>query len=130
MAPDNDRQLSLLRELDGILSSARIRYWLRGGWALDFLLGRITRRHEDVDLVTWKRHARRVDRLLLDNGYSGETTTMPKTDAKYSKQGEDISILFIKRGEPGTLDTLASTTRAGRKTCWSDRTDSRISPAG
>lgn len=30
---------------------------------------------------------------------------MPVTDAKFSKQGQDISILFIERGMPGMLDT-------------------------
>ncbi|MFF2458960.1 nucleotidyltransferase domain-containing protein [Peribacillus simplex] len=27
--------------------------WLRGGWVMDFLLGKITRSHSDIDLVTW-----------------------------------------------------------------------------
>ena len=45
-------QLRLIAEIEGVLRSARIRFWLRGGWALDFLIGRITRQHSDIDLVT------------------------------------------------------------------------------
>ncbi len=105
MEPDNEVQLSLLRELDRILRRAHIRYWLRGGWALDFLLGEITRQHGDIDLVIWKRHAGRVQRVLREARYAGEHTTMPATDAKFSKRGQDISVLFIERGQPGMLAT-------------------------
>jgi hypothetical protein len=34
--PDVTRQLELLRELSTTLGRERIRFWLRGGWALDF----------------------------------------------------------------------------------------------
>lgn len=27
--------------------------WLRGGWAMAFYLGKVTRRHEDVDWFAW-----------------------------------------------------------------------------
>jgi hypothetical protein len=33
------RQLTLIRELSRLMGDANIRFWLRGGWALDFLLG-------------------------------------------------------------------------------------------
>lgn len=35
----------------GVLSSAGIRYWVAGGWGIDALLGRQTRRHYDLDIV-------------------------------------------------------------------------------
>jgi hypothetical protein len=49
----NDRQLAVIREVASICNSAAIAYWVRGGWAVDFFFGRITREHEDIDLFAW-----------------------------------------------------------------------------
>jgi Aminoglycoside-2''-adenylyltransferase len=69
VAPDNDAQLRILRELEAILGSARIRFWLRGGWALDFHLGRVTRAHADIDVITWLWHRRRLSKALESSGF-------------------------------------------------------------
>ncbi|NQX62193.1 nucleotidyltransferase domain-containing protein [Paenibacillus qinlingensis] len=37
---------------------------MRGGWAIDFLLGRVTRLHKDLDLVTWVRHREELEQVL------------------------------------------------------------------
>jgi hypothetical protein len=42
-------QLDVLREIVQILTYLRVRFWLRGGWALDFLQGAVTRPHADID---------------------------------------------------------------------------------
>src|SRR5687768_16625509 len=63
-------QVSLIGELARLLGEAHVRFWLRGGWALDFHAGHVTRPHKDVDLVTWSRHRRRLRRLLETNGYT------------------------------------------------------------
>lgn len=44
---DAARLLAILDALDG----ARISYWLAGGWGIDALVGRQTRRHDDADLI-------------------------------------------------------------------------------
>jgi hypothetical protein len=44
-------QLAVFVELNAVLASAGVRFWLRGGWAVDFLLGAVTRSHADVDAV-------------------------------------------------------------------------------
>lgn len=48
-----ESQLNILSEISAISKKLEIEFWLRGGWAIDFLLGKITRPHEDFDLVTW-----------------------------------------------------------------------------
>jgi len=40
----------VLRVLE-VLESAKIKFWLTGGWGVDALLGQQTRRHDDVDIV-------------------------------------------------------------------------------
>ena len=51
-------QLNILRAISARFSGIRARFWLRGGWAVDFMLGRITRPHADIDIVVWARHRR------------------------------------------------------------------------
>ena len=44
-------QQAMLVALAVTLDAAPVRYWLMGGWAVDAHLGRITRRHSDIDLA-------------------------------------------------------------------------------
>ncbi|MDP9238328.1 MAG: hypothetical protein M3P30_13215 [Chloroflexota bacterium] len=88
-------QLDLLREVGDLFRGARIRYWLRGGWALDFILGEVTRVHSDIDLVTWKRHELRVQRILQGRGFQ-MSPRGASTD--FEKGGQEVNVLFIERG--------------------------------
>jgi hypothetical protein len=97
----NMRQLAVLREVDRFLRAARIRYWLRGGWALDFVLGEITREHGDIDLVTWKRHEGRLRGAFQDHGF---VVTPRSASVDFRKRGIDVNVLFIERG-PGVVHT-------------------------
>jgi Aminoglycoside-2''-adenylyltransferase len=95
--PDtNEVQLGLIQEVGGVLGQAKIRWWLRGGWAIDFHLGRVTRRHDDVDLVTWLRHRGRIRRLLLAAGFR-EVGGYRPPQLVVEKFGEEVSFLFITR---------------------------------
>lgn len=104
MADQATTQLRLIAEIESALGSARIRFWLRGGWALDFLIGRITRQHSDIDLVTWRRHASRIERLLVEAGYRVATVT-ELAAIHFDKSGQDIGIAFIAKDEDGTIVT-------------------------
>jgi hypothetical protein len=96
VASQNEVQLELIDELRRLLSDSNIRFWLRGGWALDFHLGRITRQHADIDLVTWLRHRERLRHLLPRRGFS-EVAGYPKPQLVLEKCGEEASFLFIGR---------------------------------
>jgi hypothetical protein len=97
LSSDNEAQLELLRELEDVLGRARMRFWLRGGWALDFLLGRITRAHADIDVVTWLRHKRRLRELLRSRQFHELPSPNPQTQAIFTKDGQELSILFVTR---------------------------------
>ena len=59
-----DRQFRLLAEIARTLDEAGIAFWLRGGWALDFLVGRIRHDHADIDLVAWLADRDAIDGAL------------------------------------------------------------------
>ena len=97
-------QFKLISEIARQCKRARMRFWLRGGWALDFLIGRVTRSHSDIDLVTWRRHAGRIESLLLDAGYEVATIT-DEAAIHFTKADQDIGIAFIKKDEEGRFVT-------------------------
>ena len=95
------RQLEVLREIDDILSRERVRYWLRGGWAIDFLLGRVTRPHADLDLVTWQRHRRRIERALVEAGFRVDRELAVQTDLV--KDEQDVTFVYLERAADGSI---------------------------
>jgi lincosamide nucleotidyltransferase A/C/D/E len=56
----------------GSLESEGIPYWLAGGWGVDVLLGRQTRRHKDVDVVIedFEHNEPKARRAFLALGFS------------------------------------------------------------
>lgn len=95
-------QLALIEEIAFVLGRARIRFWLRGGWALDFHLGRVTREHADVDLVTWLRHRERVRGLLVAQGF-GVVAGYRPPQLVLEKRGQEASFLFVARTDGGQI---------------------------
>ena len=98
-----ERQFSLIRELARLLGDAHIRFWLRGGWALDFHAGRVTRPHKDVDLVTWSTHRGRLRRLLEANGYV--TVRFDEPQVFFEKHRREVNFAMIRRAPSGAIVT-------------------------
>jgi Aminoglycoside-2''-adenylyltransferase len=94
---------SLIRELACLLGDAHVRFWLRGGWALDFHAGLFTRPHKDVDLVTWTRHRARLRTLLESNGYV--TVRFDEPQVFFEKRGQEVNFAMIQRGSGGAIVT-------------------------
>jgi hypothetical protein len=95
------KQLSILFEINEIFSLLRARYWLRGGWAIDFLLKNITRLHSDIDLVTWVRHRRRLERTFVEAGFHYIPVSELQTD--FHKDDVEISVIFLSRDTDGRI---------------------------
>lgn len=95
------RQLAVLREIDEILTGLRVRFWLRGGWGVDFLLGHVTRPHADLDLVLWQRHRRRVEQALVASGFAVDRELAVQTDL--IKDGQDVTLVYLERAPDGTI---------------------------
>lgn len=62
-------QLKTLSEISIIFEKLNMEFWLRGGWAIDFLLGKITRQHSDIDVVTWITNREKLENALIKAGY-------------------------------------------------------------
>jgi phosphorylcholine metabolism protein LicD len=74
----NARQLPLLQEILALCETRAIPIWVRGGWAVDFALGQITREHEDIDLFAWAQDAERLVEAFEQAGFSPQDGPPPK----------------------------------------------------
>lgn len=87
-----DRQLAAIAEVREVSRGLAVDIWLRGGWAVDFYLGRVTRDHSDVDWFVWSGHLDAVTERLTDLGWecvdtgSGPHRTMTRHDVHMSFQ--------------------------------------------
>lgn len=63
---DADRQLRAIADIIRVVDAG---LWLRGGWAMDFFLGRITRPHRDIDFFCLAPDADRIVALVAGLGY-------------------------------------------------------------
>ncbi|MEU8663286.1 nucleotidyltransferase domain-containing protein [Actinoplanes philippinensis] len=94
-----DEQLESIAEV----ASLGPEVWLRGGWAMDFFLGRVTRPHLDVDWFAWASDAGRLSAALTSRGY--ELLPEPAHDQQLDfARGElDLSFALITRDSAGNV---------------------------
>lgn len=75
--------------------------WLRGGWAMDFWLGEVTREHEDVDWFAWSHDADRLTSLLVARGY--EALRADEQQVDLVRDGEELSFALVARDAAGRV---------------------------
>ena len=108
----NPIQLGLIREIHEELTARSIPHWLGGGWALDFLLGEITRVHGDVDWAIWKSDAPDVIACLGTLGYSSQKVRHPEEHIGFYKFDQYVSFGLLEKTRGGDVVT------SGRWTDW------------
>ena len=125
-------QLDALRDVVAAFDEAGIEYWLFGGWAVDFHVGRARRDHDDVDLAIWladmdpdidggKAFGREGVRLELTYLYrddDGEICTplLDGTHGRWTREalGEDVAALDGIRARVVALAPLTRMKARGR----------------
>lgn len=71
----------MISQVVHVCEGADVNIWLRGGWAMDFFLGEVTRPHLDVDFFCPARDADRLVALLHDLGYRDDPGPSSPSDA-------------------------------------------------
>jgi hypothetical protein len=101
LSQSNAVQWQLITDINHLFARSNIDVWLRGGWALDFLLGKVTRTHSDIDFVTWKKDSATVRQLLSDNGYTFQRDIGSQMD--FTRLNQDISVVYIGTTPAGQI---------------------------
>ena len=102
-ALDASGQLAALAEVVSQFQEERIAYWVFGGWAVDFHVGRVTRHHDDLDLAVWLDDVPRIERLLL--GARWEHVPDPDEDGGtgYERDHVRLELTYLRRGDDDTV---------------------------
>jgi hypothetical protein len=99
-----EKQLQVISEIANVADRNGVPLSLRGGWAVDFAIGRITRHHDDIDFNAWTEDADRLEEALLNAGYELEgTPPEPRTLRNFLKYGEGIQIAFVEKVNDTTI---------------------------
>jgi hypothetical protein len=105
-------QLDALARLHQRFDRAGIDYWLFGGWAVDFHVGRVTRAHEDLDVAVWMRDQDRIASLLSADGWQQTSDTAAEGYIGYQRSAVRLEVAFLERGDDERVYTPVREGRA------------------
>ena len=130
MPPGPEMTSEDVTELTDSLESVGIGLWIDGGWAVDALLGRQTRPHEDLDIVIEQKNVPRLRTQLTARGYRDllRDDTSPWNFVLGDDQGRQVDVHVIvfdgvgnglygpaERGEMYPAGSLTGTGSIGRR---------------
>jgi hypothetical protein len=98
-------QLRTIGWLHSLLSRQGVDYWLFGGWAVDFHVGRVTRDHEDIDLAIWRSDLDHVAELLQQHGWVHAPVPGEEGYTGYAREDVRLELAFLARDQDGTVYT-------------------------
>ncbi|MEH7613730.1 nucleotidyltransferase domain-containing protein [Gottfriedia acidiceleris] len=96
-----EKQLKILNEINTICLKLTFQLWLRGGWAIDFLLGKVTREHSDIDLVAFIQYRDELEQAMVNVGFKKIQVSMLQTD--FIKDEVDVSFVFVRITDEGKI---------------------------
>ena len=79
MAIEPEMTSSVLVEILGLLEGASIEVWLDGGWGVDALLKKQTRRHKDVDIIVRVSDVLELQEILGRKGFAIKEGSPPNS---------------------------------------------------
>ncbi|HVM55899.1 MAG TPA: hypothetical protein VMT74_00460 [Gaiellaceae bacterium] len=110
-------QLGALGGVCRALEDVDARYWLYGGWAVDFHAGAVTRRHSDLDLAIWLDDLPRIASRLEREGWMHSPSPDDDGGTAFVRGEVRLELAYLVRDEDGTISTPH---RGGRRGRWSE----------
>ncbi|MFF7470940.1 nucleotidyltransferase domain-containing protein [Streptomyces sp. NPDC008092] len=97
------RQLRLIGETVEIAKALGVEVWLRGGWAMDFFIGEVTRDHVDIDWFAWAEDAPALTGELLRSGHELLSGSPADQQRDFCKQGVESSFALLSKDRSGRV---------------------------
>ena len=101
MDPEADIQLDAIREVQSCADELGVSVWLRGGWAMDFCLGAVTRRHEDIDWFVPTGDLPRLTEGLVRLGWRDVGRLPPDQQRDLVRHGVEIQLVPLSTDGDG-----------------------------
>jgi lincosamide nucleotidyltransferase A/C/D/E len=86
----------------GVLAGRRIRVWTAGGWAVDAVVGRQTRAHDDLDLAVDADQLEELVSLLEELGFSETADQLPSRVELTAQDGRRVDVHPVLFAADGT----------------------------
>ena len=118
-------QLRLIFRVIDVLAAVDVPVWLFGGWGLDARIGRITRRHGDVEFWVPRTDGPRSKAALVEAGATALATQPPAEACEFIWDDVSFSTAYFDRRADGTFAQLQ-----GRWSDWAFPADSFGAGAG
>ncbi|MGC5173183.1 nucleotidyltransferase domain-containing protein [Microbacterium sp. DT81.1] len=93
--------LAALSSAADAMDAAQLEHWFFGGWAVDLWVGRLTRRHDDIDLLVWRRDEARVHHALVAAGWFHAPTPEDIVGTNYVREQYELQLTFVVPGSQG-----------------------------
>jgi hypothetical protein len=97
------RQLQMIARTVEMTERLGVQIWLRGGWAMDFFLGRVTRDHVDIDWDAFIDDAPAIAAALRAEGYREIPGPPAWQQLDVARDGEEMSFGWFARRSDGTI---------------------------
>jgi len=98
-----EKQLSMIREIGVLLAAASVRWWLFGGWAVDFHLGQVTRDHRDIEFYIWQEDAATVSRIFMGAEFAPREIPFPDEAVEFTKNEQLVCAVLLVRDARGDI---------------------------
>jgi hypothetical protein len=97
-------QLTAIASLDAILGAAEIDYWIFGGWGVDLCVGRVTREHDDVDVIAWRRDYDSIRAALTAGAWCHTPAPDDLLGTRYTHaNGAELEFTFVVARDDGAV---------------------------
>jgi hypothetical protein len=97
------QQLSALVQVGELFDRAGYAYWLFGGWAVDFHVGALTRRHDDIDLAVWLHELPGVGAVLEADGWQHKPSGEDDGGTGYGRGSVRLELTYLVPGDGGRI---------------------------
>ncbi|CAA9346925.1 MAG: hypothetical protein AVDCRST_MAG72-1182 [uncultured Nocardioidaceae bacterium] len=98
---DYSRGLAALGSAATALEAAELEHWFFGGWAVDLWVGRVTRPHDDIDVLVWRRDESRVQEALVAAGWMHTPSPEDLLGTNYERDQSALQLTFVVPGADG-----------------------------
>jgi hypothetical protein len=83
------------------VDAANLEHWFFGGWAVDLWVGRLTRPHDDIDVLVWRHDEVRVHNALTMAGWLHTPTPEDLVGTTCERDGYELQLAFVVPGVAG-----------------------------
>jgi hypothetical protein len=96
-------QLAAIASLSRALDQEAIDYWLFGGWAVDFWVGRVTREHDDIDVAAWRDDYEAIATALQVAGWRHAPVPDEVVGTRYQWETTQVEFTFVTTDGDGRV---------------------------